>query len=428
MSDPSFPKVPDDAENFQFPSESTIPTKTSLISDSQVEKPENSARMQESSAEPTNLTREDIFRELEISPEAIDKVDNAMLEPALKIVTGEAKGNPAEVAFAKEYIHTLTLRRNPDKVLGKGGECPALDDQLTSQITQSLSDYESPLLLEARTKLGIRDKSAEKPFDINVWEIEGWDENKWLDRFKLWAEKTGCTTLFVNRNRTNPKLHSFLNLSKDDAKVLLGNGNLSSEIDEREQNRIKKSFQHEYRHTQRSFASKNDRLFRAFDEACTDYGITAVYQNRKVMIETLAMTTTDFSWEDVLSSYEKDDEEAKIKIIKAIEANFGPLGVLLLGGKSSTDARNDGLDNLPTGSSANQNLAFIERMLELRASNDSSWLESFSEGVSVLSNEELQVISKSLYYLCKGYSEENKYVTEMMAIIKTQQTIHETIT
>ncbi len=380
-------------------------------------------------AEIVKPTREAIVREFNIPPEFFtDKVDVAMLEPALEIITGNLRSTPEEIEFAGTYIKALTHRDNPNELSDNENKKnnPPIDRELSDQLIKEFSTSDTPFLKDVRESIGIADNgSNEKPFVVQVWDIEGWDNAKWVDRFRLWAKETGNPTFFVRRNKEDSESIPTLNLSKDDARVILGRKDLPSEIDEREKNRILSALKHEYRHLQRSFTSKNDKLFRAFDEACTDYEITDVYQNRRILIELLALTTGDFNWNDVFSAYAEDGEEKKVAIINSINTNFGPLGVLLLGAKGSIDRNKngDGLPDLPIDELSNQNLSFIKKLLELRSAKDPYWLKPFSEGIAKLPENELDAIIRSISYLCKGYSYDDQfsYVKDMIKIIKIEK-------
>ena len=252
------------------------------------------------------------------------------------------------------------------------------------------------ILTEQRSILDVN-VNNEKPFNVKVLDLE---ENL-NDEQSAWQTITGAPSMFVHRGKDSKgqKAIPTIFISKTLFEKLSDPRINEPDTDEYyDYQHLRKIIQHEYRHTQRKFASENDQLFRLIDEACTNVG--TFYIELRVLLDCLGMTTHLFNMSTIKASYEKDSDEDKARVLKEIQASFGTLGLLLIGAKKSSahTGDSDGLDSLPLTEYQNQytedeysnselaNSMFLEKLLSLRSKVEPNWQETFKIN---LENEEL---------------------------------------
>jgi hypothetical protein len=283
-----------------------------------------------------------------------------------------------EKMFAQKFIDQLQ-KEDVESIEDFNKYNEYIDQELTERFKEILKN--GVLLSEQREKLNISELT-EKKFDVKVLALE---ENFAGDNSE-WQKVTGAPSMFVQRGKFNgEKIIPTIFISKNMLEQLdidptkLENG--TNEFYDFETS--KKLLQHEYRHTQRKFSSENDKLFRLIDEACTNVG--SLYGKLRSVLDCLGMTTNDFDMKKIKEAYESDNDDKKSLILKQIRDNFGDMGLLLIGAKSSSEHTNDqeGIKELPL-IKVNENTLedknydytdskFLETLLELRSHNDKNW-------------------------------------------------------
>jgi hypothetical protein len=112
------------------------------------------------------------------------------------------------------------------------------------------------------------------------------------------------------------------------------------------------------------------------------------------------MTTNDFDMGKIKEAYESDDDDKKSLVLKQIKDNFGDMGLLLIGAKSSSEHTNDheGIKELPLIKINEDTLEdkdydytdskFLETLLVLRSKNDKNWADTLKNN---LKNEKISL-------------------------------------
>ena len=328
-----------------------------------------------------NLFSNEFCKSLEIAE--YPKVFLAMYEAGLNVLQNKNAFFPQRI-YAQKYLEFLTKKpeEENDKELDS-----FYQENDTNEIRGVVLNHtnESPLF-EQRNLLGINSEN-EKPFDVKVLAPDNWSEMHFMEKEKWWLKNTGCPSLFVRRGFDKAKkIIPTIFLSPDD-KLLLIKKNNKTEIDGKEG--IDRIFQHEYRHTQRSFSIENGHLFRFIDEACTNVGS---YQKLATVLHYIGLSTNEFDFFDIKKSYESGHDEEMQNIFKKIKAAIGDLGAILIGGKRSSEhtGDQDGIAELPLVELKNKtdqdnyyDTRFFETLLSLRAENDQKWLDKLKDNISV---------------------------------------------
>ena len=164
---------------------------------------------------------------------------------------------------------------------------------------------------------------------------------------------------------------SVIYMSSDGARLIL-----DPEAEDKAREEIIKKLCHEYRHTQRSAALGKDKgLFRFIDEPLADI---IGYQYLTVFLNLLTKTTDTIRLGELYDAYESGDDRQMADSFSCIAEAVGPKGLLLLGGKNSSDCsgEDDGLANLPLAEGnhdSNEWLQLAETILALRDEKDENW-------------------------------------------------------
>jgi len=326
------------------------------------------------------------------------KVLTEMYESGV-VVLKDKNATDEEKEYAQKYLERLT--KTPDDEKGNDLDIFTLEKEIASLKEKIFQFNQGSVLFEQRELLGIKEEKDEKPFDIKVLAPENWDTMAFTDKEKWWKETTGCPSLFVRRGFKNgQKITPTIFLSKDEALLLTTEVN----DDPYQKQTSERIFQHEYRHTQRKFGVENDHLFRFIDESCTNVGS---YKKQAITLDFIGLTTNDFSFKDVKNAYESGNDENMTVVLNKIKKSVGDKGILLIGGKSSSEhtGDHDGITELPlvemegnVDGSMNET-RFMETLLSLRAEQDPVWLENFKNNITTESDK----VSRGLLEASKTY-------------------------
>lgn len=324
-------------------------------------------------------TRENLQLEFSISPEVLQStVDKSIYEAAARILCGEKETSAEYFDLAKRIVRTFgpeaQTKNSRETVEIKAKFEPYRDNDLSSRLTQLAQSREvGGILAKQRQMLGTQNTEAEKPFNVAVLHFPGWDTMKAEERQVAWVKETGAATMFAVQDKNVPESVPTIYLSSDDARQLLDNNGHSKGVTN--------VFEHEYRHTQRSWSSHDGALMGVPDEAYTN--VASAYADLRTMMRVLCGTTTELDANDFVKAYEKGDEDLKQDLLKRFAQNFGEEGLLLLAAKPvrGTDSGLHGLGHLPLlenrNLEVNEEMRFLETMLDWRAKKDKQWLENF---------------------------------------------------
>ncbi|MBI5421440.1 MAG: hypothetical protein HZA35_04000 [Parcubacteria group bacterium] len=313
-----------------------------------------------------------------------------MYEVGAQLLQKESGITQRQFNFVEKYMMALTREElNESEVDLKKREMLEvfMDEEQTRQLKEKTLPFtQESSLTGQRTRLGIGIEKGEKHFDIKILKPPKpqREENEFFDfgeemspaeRQDWWEKTTTSPSMFVSRGKDAiPTIY----LSQDDAKNLL-NQNV-------ERSDSVHKFEHEYRHTQCRFGAENDRLYRFIDEACTNVG--GQYGAQIAFLSMLGDTTDSFDFNEIMQAYEKDDDEKKAAVLQKISLSFGPMGLLLLAGKKSSEhsGDHDGISELPLIEEEElkefPELQFAETLLSLREKIDSQWLEQFRTNIT----------------------------------------------
>lgn len=308
-------------------------------------------------------------------------------------VLSNPEATESEKMFAQKFIDQLQ-KEDVESIEDFNKYNEYINPELTERFKEIIKN--GVLLSEQRERLNISELN-EKEFHVKVLSLE---ENFAGDDSE-WKKITGAPSMFAQRGTVNDKkIIPTIFISKnmldqldiDPTKIESG----TNEFYDFEAN--KKILQHEYRHTQRKFSSENDKLFRLIDEACTNVG--SLYGKLQSMLDCLGMTTNDFDMKKIKEAYESDNDDEKSLILKQIRNNFGDMGLLLIGAKSSSEHTNDheGIKELPLTEVNEDTLEdknydytdskFLETLLALRFKNDKNWTDTLKNN---LKNEKISL-------------------------------------
>ncbi len=354
----------------------------------------------------------------EVAENELTVFDQHLFEIAKKVADGEVEGStPVHAEFARRYMDALLEKPNheEDEV-----DTVRLEQYVNQEMGDKLKDYilsgNIALFQEYDKKMGIHG-SNRKEFNIKVLRLSNRINGQWTE--SEWGKETKAPTLFVSNRNT-------IYISEEDAVQILS-GQKFSKAD---------TLVHEYRHTQRKFASSNDRLLRIFDESATNVGMG--YIQAQALLETIFLTTPDMRFNRVRQAYDNDSEDEKNKILQELERDLGSFGFLLLSSRASSEhsGDQDGLTDLPyetdleADCGGNKNLQFLEEMLRARERTDANWLRVFRENISRFAGKDfrkLEVIKANWLgaYFKDVNNTKAEHVKSMFAVI--EQTIAEGI-
>lgn len=281
---------------------------------------------------------------------------------------GEANISQRDFDYTKQLVEILVAPsdRTEEDVAYLQTLEPLINSDLTHRVEEQMAFGQPNSILDhERNALGINAKEDEKPFQIRVLEVQGKDD---LERAKRWKEITKAHDMFLYQD---PLVGSVLYISAERAKIIL-----NSEAEEKMREQTVRTLRHEYRHTQRSAAlGKNKRLFRFFEEPLAD---VISYQYLTIFLNLLSKTTDTIKLGELFDAYDSGDNKHMADCFSRIADAIGPKGLLLLGGKSSSDCvpDEDGIRDLPLAEGnydSNEWLQLAETILALRDERDADW-------------------------------------------------------
>ncbi|MDE2020784.1 MAG: hypothetical protein KGJ13_10645, partial [Patescibacteria group bacterium] len=285
-----------------------------------------------------------------------------------------------------------------------------IDLQTTDKLNEQLRNPDSGLLRNQRESLGIDALSKEKLFEIKVIGNPAMEDKDLFEKDRWWEEMTDSPAMFVVRSggRT-PTIY----LSKDRAESILAHAD-----DPTYQSFNRDALMHEYRHTQRDFASKNERLFRLFDEAATNVN---AYKHQAGLINIMGMTTQgSFDYAALKSAYESDSDEKKAAFLGAVSQSFGSKGLMLFGSRKSSESmadsslEGDGIEPVNQLSGAE----FAEALLEYRSERDPRWLDAFKENIRKPEMTQASLETARQYDLAPFIGSEVKKDSKMQQLVE----------
>lgn len=299
-----------------------------------------------------------------------------LFDCASDILCGDEMNTSADdVEYAERFLAMLTAKEETednDFLAHEAALRHDADPALTSAMKATLFDFGPESKLHAqREAMGIESKEDEKPYDVVV--VKSPNDAKHRDQQrKAWEQRTHSPTQFMIRSAKEGYVPTIF-MSDFDAREILGDDKYRG-ID---------MTAHEYRHTQRSFAFAHDRLFRLIDEVATN--VTG-YGKENALLEILSLTTSDIPRRAYKAAYDTGDAQAQANLLARLAENVGKKGILLIGGRKSSEhsGDNDGLRELPLvemEEGASENVRFAESLLRLRAEQTPNYLDTFRERI-----------------------------------------------
>ena len=332
----------------------------------------------EKTGKEVNLENIDTAGRKDASETELFAFDKKLYEIAKKVISEENESaTPSQVEFAHRYLDALLYEKNEEEI---GADRARFEKYVDVSMSEQLKDYifsgKASLFKEYDEKMGIND-SNRNAFNIKVLDLSKKTNGTWKE--SEWGKETKNPTQFVIDRNT-------IYIPKEEAVQILHGEKSSSE----------NTLVHEYRHTQRKFASENDRLLRIFDESATNVGMG--YVQIQVLLDTLFLTTSDMRFSRVRKAYDSNDEKEKNNILQTVEKDFSSFGFLLLSSRPSSEhsGDHDGLNNAPfeidldIDCSGNKKLQFLEEMLRFRARVDSNWLQIFKDNIKQFTGREFR--------------------------------------
>ncbi|MBT3230210.1 hypothetical protein HN358_00285 [Candidatus Uhrbacteria bacterium] len=324
-----------------------------------------------------HYTPESICAEFEVPkdfPRNASEVALFDMASDILIGTGDEVVSDTEFVYIEQFMRRLVDIEPEERSRKERDMISTIEERVDSVLTEKLRGLlaygDDSILVEQRKKLGIDSEDDEQRFDVRIISLQeaGDDYEK---RQELWVELSGGSpSLFIMRNQT---LEGVL----QDPTIYLSEDHLKRFLQE---DYPDQAFLHEYRHTQRSFSYGSDQLFRFLDEVTTDVG---EYENISSQLRLLTLTAEEMEYRAFFNAYEKDDDEAKADLLRQLAHSFGPMGLMVLGGKPSSEhsGDRDGIKDLPlfevNGPQRNDALQFFETMLAFREKQDPNWIEVF---------------------------------------------------
>jgi len=252
--------------------------------------------------------------------------------------------------------------------------------------------------------LGVTSEN-ENPFDVRVLKTRnGWDETdgRYYDGIEEWEKLTGAPSLLMTRELSPDNNIEKPTIYLSDFQWEMYKDKIESD----QMNLYWAEFLHEYRHTQRTFSFGNNHLFRFLDEITTD--VTG-YASISAAFAVLCRCTKDMESRDFFKAYESGDKNLKLECLQKIKENFGGMGLLLMGGRRSSQhsGDRDGIEDQPfIKEFDNQNLELMENLLSvLDQKTDGEWKNYLSDHLKDYSLTKLQYLRNSnslLRGFCKG--------------------------
>ncbi|MBP9864724.1 hypothetical protein KBC54_04755 [Patescibacteria group bacterium] len=362
-----------EAENPHLTEEEVLETSKDLMPDVKQEISANTEKL-------VVYTSEDLAQRFPTPEGFFDNPSHCILfDHAKMFLSGERPDTTMEEArYAESFLDALT-RSEVDDVLEIEKEKQLRENSdpiLTQRLKEILMSHGAESRLHAQREiLGIQQTDEEKPFDIIVVRSpEG--QRLQSQKIKAWRDRTGAVAQFMYRDSDGRRIPTIF-LPDYEADSILDPKNPVADTD-------MKMMEHEYRHTQRKFSFGHDRLFRLIDEVCTN--VTG-YGKETALLGALSLTTPELHGKDFKAAYELGDENKKAELLRKFAESFGSKGLLLLGGKKSSEHSedHDGLKNLPfnppTDTRNNENVCFAESLLRLRAEQSPDFLSIFEQRI-----------------------------------------------
>ncbi len=278
--------------------------------------------------------------ETNIQPEAKDAIKTVERvipkeffdDPSNKFLydTAVSELSSPELTSGKEkYINRfLDLLTNPPK---NSKEKEKYEDEslVDREATEALTSKLDGLLKETREEIGIP-PGKEKPFKVKVLRLKS---EYYFDQEEEWEKLTGAPSMVMNRDLSidNEPENSTIYLSHVHFEKMFNDGGW-------EQFKMGE-FLHEYRHTQRSFSFADSHLYRFIDEVCTNKAVG--YTGLTTALDILCSSTKNMKFEEFFKAYESGDKNLKTECLEKFKENFSGLGLMLLGGKKSSEHAGD---------------------------------------------------------------------------------------
>jgi hypothetical protein len=221
----------------------------------------------------------------------------------------------------------------------------------------------------------------------------------------------------------DPVEGSVLYLSAERAKIIL-----NPDSEEKKRDETVRTLRHEYRHTQRSAAlGKNKRLFRFFEEPLAD---VISYEYHTHFLNLLTKTTDTIKFGELYDAYDSDNNKQMAECFSKIAEAVGAKGLLLLGGKGSSDcmSEEDGIKDLPLiegNYGSNDWLHLAETILALRAEKDTDWRAKLEKNLqsSQISLRQLEVSYMVLFIQFKPdniLNSDARLVRELFEVLRAE--------
>lgn len=332
--------------------------------------------------------------EREIPKEFFDDPSNKFLYDAAVHELSAENLTPEMEEFINKYLDLLVT--DPEKEQDDDHESKYekfVDHDKTELLISKLDEF----LKTEREKIGIS-PDTEKPFSVRVLGLKSDD---YIDQEDEWIKMTSRPSMFAHRtvSASNDIKNSTIYLSTKDLEKMI--------FDDGWEEFARSTFRHEYRHSQRVFSYGDGHLYRFVDEVCTNAGH---YIEITTALDILCASTEDLSFKDFMDAYESDNKEVKMECLRKFKENFGSYGLMLMGGKRSSNhsGDSDGIENLPyLKKYENENLSFFETMLAILEERTSGkWLETLSEKIKdpdLFTRQNLEIIrNHGLYGYCNG--------------------------
>lgn len=320
---------------------------------------------------------------------------------------------PEKEKYINNYLELLTNPPYKSEEEGKNKYESLVDQEMTDLLFSKLDD----ILKKTRETIGIP-PGKEKPFDVKVLHLKG--EN-YFEQEEEWQKLTGAPSLIMNRDLSinNEPKNSTIYLSHVHFEKMF-------EDDGWEEFKIAE-FLHEYRHTQRSFAFANGQLYRFLDEICTN--VAAGYTGLTTTLDILCSSTGNLKLNDFFKAYESGDKNLKAECLRKFKENFGGLGLMILGGKKSSEhtGDDDGIKEQPyTKNYKNENISFLETLLTtLDEKTQGKWIETLSDNIKdakSFSRQKLEIIRKyGMAGFCEGVEDTDAELTKKIFTVLDQE-------
>lgn len=337
--------------------------------------------------------------EKEILEEFFEDPNNKFLYETAFAELNSPEITPEQKIYIEKFIDLLTNPPREDEE--KEYEKAPIDVEATEALKSKLDI----ILKRPREILGVNSES-ENPFGIKVLDVKhGHDETYGSYYYgpEEWEKLTGVPSLFMTRELSPDNKIEKPTIYLSDFHWELNKDKMENEEDLRW---YWGDFLHEYYHTQRTFSFGNNHLFRFLDEITTN--VTG-YASISAAFAVLCRCTKDMESQAFFRAYESSDKNLKLDCLQKIKENFGGMGLLLLGGRQSSQHAGDydGIREQPfIKNFDNPNLGLMETLLTaLDEKSNGEWTNYLSDHLKDYSLTRLQYLRNSSFLLrdfCRG--------------------------